>query len=147
MIRSRIFTAALAGIAALAGGTALAAAPFVPLTQQTAGALKYAGSINHTGTGHTYLATTLGQCQTMVQQSKQQHLSGTHPNCTVRTWTEVPCQKRGFFELSAPSGGGTDGVTTVMVHLPTAIVRELGDLRERYHIDAYEADIGKLVED
>jgi len=148
MIRYRLFALAAAGAALLGSTTAHALAPWIPLTQQTADSLKYGGSINHSnGTGHTYLGTTMQQCINMMNQSKQQHLSHTHPACSITTFTEVACQKRGFFELSVPSGGGVDGVTTISVSLPNEAVRAFGDLRERFRIDAYEAEIRKLGDD
>ena len=135
---------------ALFGAAAAQAAPlFIPLTQQTAGSLKYGGSLLHPlhGSAHTFLAPTLAECSSMLAQSQQQHADGTHVNCHYTDVQIQPCQKRGFFELVAPTGGGIDGVTTIMVHVPSDVVRLLGDLRERYRIDAYEADVAKLGDD
>jgi len=136
----------LAFALALAGCAAAHAAPnFVPLTAQTPFDLKYAGSINHgNGTGHTFLARTLIECKAMLDQSAAAHNAHTLPNCNRIDVGRVECAKRGFFELSAPTGGDGSGVTTQMLHLPENFVRAIGDLRERYRIDAYEAERAKL---
>src|SRR5690349_16424021 len=119
MIRNRLFALAAVGAAVFGSNAAQAIPPWIPLTQQTADSLKYGGSLNHTnGSGHTYLGTTMQQCINMMNQSKAQHANHNHPSCTIPTYTEVPCQKRGFFELSVPTGGGVDGVTTVTVSVP-----------------------------
>ena len=150
MFQRRVVSFVLAGFALAAASAAHAAPNWVPLTQQTAGSLRYAGSLSHPGLGtaHTFLAPTMAACSAMLAQSQQQHDDG-HASCPAHAHYVIdPCGKRGFFELVAPNdGGGDDGVTTVMVHLPSEVVRELGGLRERYRIDAYEADIAKLGEE
>lgn len=142
-----IRTATLVLVACLGASAVHAAANFVPLTAQTPFDLKYAGSITHTnGTAHTFLARTLAECDVMLDDSEAGHIAHSLPNCSEHLYSRVECTKRGFFELSAPTGGTgtTTGVTTLLLHLPNDFVRAVGDLRERYRIDAYEAERAKL---